>query len=120
MLLYFIVPTAVRNLRFKPSEFTPESLYICWDRPEFPNGLLLTYLIYYAERDVLQSVENLSITGYTEIDTMGTNTSYNLTGLTPFTNYSILVTLRGSVGDAPFEKEILGRTNATGKLFVLL
>ena len=118
MYCILAAPTAVRNLRPKPSEFTPTSLFICWDHPEYPNSQLLTYLIYYAEQDVLQSDGNFNITNYTEIDTMGTTmTSYNLTGLNPFTNYSILVTVTGSnVDDAPFEVEILSRTNATGKV----
>ena len=49
-------------------------------------------------------------------------TSYNSTGLKPFTNYSILVTVSGEGvdDDAPFEMEILERTNTTGELFVLL
>ena len=110
--------TAVRDLRPKPPEFTPTSLLICWDHPEYPNSQLSTYLVYYAERDVLQSGGGLNITGYREIDTMGTMRSYNLTGLKPFTNYSVLVTVRGNdVDDAPFEVEILSRTNAAGEVY---
>ena len=114
--------TTVRDFRPKPPEFTPTSLYICWDHPKYPNSQLLTYLIYYAEQDLMQSGEDLNITGYTEIDTMGTMTNYNLTGLTPFTNYSILVTVKGSDVDdaAPFEVEILSRTNATGEVYTYL
>ena len=42
-----------------------------------------------------------------------------MTTLEPFTNYSILVTVSGKdVNNAPFDMEILERTNTTGELYV--
>ena len=61
----------------------------------------------------------LSSDGYERMGVVGIVTSYNVTTLEPFTNYSILVTVSGEdVNDAPFEMEILERTNTTGELYV--
>ena len=61
---------------------------------------------------------SLSSVGYERME-VGIVTSYNLTKLEPFTNYSILVTVSGKdVYDAPFDMEMLERTNTTGELYV--
>ena len=60
----------------------------------------------------------LSSIGYERME-VGIVTSYNLTRLKPFTNYSILVTVSGEgVDNALFEMEILERTNTTSELYV--
>ena len=116
----FVAPTAVRNIRTKPANFTHESIFICWDHPEYPNSQLSTYVVYSNERNTKQSDETLSIDGYRVDILMNTMTYYNLTGLDAFTNYSILVTARSEdvEDDAPLEVEILSRTNTTGELYV--
>ena len=109
------MPTAVRNLRPKFTEFTHESIFICWDHPEYPNSQLMNYIIYINQTSDRQSMP-LSSDGYERME-VGIVTSYNVTTLDPFTNYSILVTVSGEVVDnAPFEMEILERTNTTGEL----
>ena len=118
------MPTAVRDLEPKFIEFTHESIYICWDHPEYPNSQLTDYIIYIDQRSERQSVP-LSSNGYEKmkvgIVTSYNLTSYNMTKLMSFTNYSILVTVSGKdVDDAPIEMEILNRTNTTGEVFVLL
>ena len=112
-----VAPTAVRNIRTKPADFTYESIFICWDHPEYPNSQLSTYIVYSIEQDTKQSNETLSSDGYREDILMSTMTSYNLTELDAFTYYSILVTARSEdvEDDAPFEVEILSRTNTTGE-----
>ena len=116
MLLYFTVPTAVRDIKVMMS--TPESIYITWDHPEYPNSQLLNYTVYYNNNpEILQSGGNISADGFTNMS-LGIVTSYNLTGLVPFTNYALLVTVSGrDVGDAPFDMEILQRTNTTGEVY---
>ena len=115
MLLYFTVPTAVRNIQVMMS--TPESIYLTWDHPEYPNSQLMNYIVYYNDNpEMLQSAGNISTDGFISME-LGIVTSYNLTGLVPFTNYTILVTVSGrDVGVAPFDMEILQRTNATGEV----
>ena len=118
------MPTAVRDLRPKLIEFTHESIYICWDDPEYPNSQLTDYIIYIDQRSERQSMP-LSSINYESMEvgivTSYNLTSYNMTKLKSFTNYSVLVTVSGEgVDDAPLEMEILERTNTTGEVFVLL
>ena len=117
MLLYFTVPTAVRNIKVMMT--TPESIYLTWDHPEYPNSQLLNYTFYYNDNpEMLQLPGNISTDGFTSME-LGIVTSYNLTGLVAFTNYTILVTVSGRnvIDDAPFDMEILQRTNATGEVY---
>ena len=114
------MPTAFHNLRPKFTEFTHESIFICWDHPEYPNSQLMNYIIYINQTSDRQSMP-LSSVGYERME-VGIVTSYNLTKLEPFTNYSILVTVSDEgVDNAPFEMEILERsqrTIPTGELYV--
>ena len=112
------MPTAVCDLRPKFIEFTHESIFICWNHSEYPNSQLMDYIIYINQTSDRQSI-NLSSDGYERMEVVGTVTSYNVTNLEPFTNYSILVTVSGKdVDNAPFDMEILERTNTTGELYV--
>ena len=118
ILLYVTVSTAVRNINVMMS--TPESIYISWNHPEYPNSQLLNYIVYYNDNpEMLQTGENISAVGFENM-TLGIVTSYNLTGLVPFTNYTILVTVNGrDVDNAPFVMEVLHRTNTTGECIYL-
>jgi len=95
---------------------TFESIYITWDHPEYPNSQLLNYTFYYNENPaMLQSGSEISTDGFENV-TLEIVTSYNLTGLPPFTNYTILTTVAGrDVGNAPFAIELLQRTNTTSE-----
>ena len=110
------MPTAVHDIKVVMS--TPASIFISWDHPEYPNSQLLDYIIYYNDNpEMLQSSDSISTDDF-ENETVGIVTSYNLTGLAPLTNYTILLTVSGrDVGNAPFVVEILQRTNATGKVY---
>ena len=44
-MLLSLAPTAVRELNAFPS--SPESIFITWDHPEYPNSQLLEYFIFY-------------------------------------------------------------------------
>jgi len=114
----FTAPTAVRDISAVPS--SPESIYITWNHPEYPNSQLINYIVHYNDKpEMLQSIGNITSDGFENI-VVGIRTSYNLTGLVPFTNYTILVTVSGmDVANAPFEIEILQRTNTTGKTYIL-
>ena len=120
IVVFYAVPTAVRNITVAVSTF--ESLFIIWEHPEYPNSQLLNYNFYYKDNPtMLQSRGEISPNGFEDV-TLGTMTSYNLTGLTPFTNYTILITVtdRDVGDDAPFEVEILHRTNSSGGLYICL
>ena len=113
-IVFYTVPTAVRDIKVAMS--TPESIYITWDHPEYPNSQLLNYIFYY-NATMLQSRGEISTDGFEDV-TLAIVTSHNLTGLSSFINYTILITVTGRDVDdaAPFEVEILHRTNASGKL----
>ena len=85
----------------------PESIMVKWDLPQYPNGLLSGYRIYYKHSNVTASRPGSDGTGY-EVNTVqsGTDLKYNISGLDPFTNYSIFVI---AVGMPP---QLSGRVNA--------
>ena len=109
------VPTAVRHIKAVAS--TAESIFITWDHPKYPNSHLLNYIIYFNDKpEMLQSGKNISTNGF-ENETVAIVTRYNLTGLAPLTNHTILITASGrDVDNAPFVMEILGRTNTSGEV----
>ena len=74
----------------------PESIVVIWDLPQYPNGLLSGYRIYYKHSNVTASRPGSDRTGY-EVNTVqsGTDLDYNISGLDPFTNYSIFVMAAG-------------------------
>ena len=115
-LSYFTEPTFVRDIKVVMS--TPASILISWNHPEYPNSQLLDYIVYYdVKPEMLQPDETISIDGF-ENETVGIVTSYNLTGLAPLTNYTILIRVSGrDVGIAPFVKELLQRTNTSGEVY---
>ena len=111
------MPTAVRDVKIAMS--TPESIFITWGHPEYPNSQLLNYTLYHSNNSaMLQSGSEISTDGFENV-TLEIVTSYNLTGLPPFTNYTFLITVTGKdVGNSPFDVELLHRTNTSGKLHV--
>ena len=70
----------------------PESIMVTWDLPQYPNGPVSGYRIYYKHSDKIASPPGSDRTGY-EVKTLqsGTILEYNISGLDPFTNYSIFV-----------------------------
>ena len=110
-----VAPTAVHNLDAFPS--SPNSIFIKWDHPEYPNNQLLQYIVYYrADPSVIQ-MSNITSDGFSNqsVPLPVTTRSYNLTGLDVFTNYSIHMSVMGDgVPNAPIGVEILERTNASG------
>ena len=98
-----------------------QSIRVSWDLPLYPNGPILYYNLFYRASDTPQQPPNImSDSSYTERMVMNA-TNYEITGLTPYTNYSIHVRAIGENnlgGDV--DVEILQRTNSTiqkGKKF---
>ena len=105
-------PTAVTNLMAVAT--SNQSIRVSWNLPLFPNGPILHYDLFYRASDTPQQSPNImSNSSYTE--RMVTNaTNYEITGLIPFTNYTIHVRTIGENnlgGDV--DEEILQRTNST-------
>jgi len=119
-----VAPTAIHDLAAIPS--SPNSIYISWDHPLNPNSQLTQYIVYYrADPSMVQMFPGILSDGFNimGVPSPVTTTSYNLTGLDVFTNYTIHMSVMGDgIPNAPIEVEILQRTNAsgmnTGKLFL--
>jgi len=110
--LLFIAPSAVRHL--SAAVTSHDSLFISWKHPKYPNGQLITYIIYYkASQRVIRS---LSTDGFASVVVPADALNLTLTGLMPYTNYTIRMSASGkSVNDAPIEEEVIVRTNTSGK-----
>ena len=127
LFIVSVAPTAVRDLEAVPSSSI--SIYLTWNHPEYPNSELTRYIVYYrADPSVIQMSPNIMSDGFNSMSVPSpvTTTSYNLTQLMVFTNYSIHMSVMGEDGvdNAPIEQEILQRTNTsgvdeTGKIVIL-
>ena len=80
---------------------------VSWD--EVPcsgqNGPIIGYLLYYTNITFSNTV---NITG-------GDNRQYNLTTLTPYTNYTVTVTAYNDGGIGPTSSEVIQQTGEAGK-----
>ena len=80
----------------------PEFIMVTWDLPEYPNGPLSRYRIYYKHSNVITSPPGSVRTGY-EVKTILSGTECNISGLNPLTNYTIFI-------------EAVGTPNLTGRV----
>ena len=80
---------------------------VSWD--EVPcsgqNGLITGYLLYYTNTTFSDTV---NITG-------GDNRQYNLTTLTPYTNYTVTVIAYNNAGTGPASSEVIQQTGEASK-----
>jgi len=111
-ILLFIAPSAVRHL--SATVASHESLFISWSHPKYPNGQLTKYIIYYKASQ--RAIRSLSPDGFASITVPPNTLNVSLTGLIPYTNYTIRMSASGEgVNDAPIEEEVIARTNTSGK-----
>ena len=91
-----------------------QSIQVSWDLPLYPNGPILYYKLFYRASDIPQRPPNIvRDSSYTERVVMNA-TYYEITGLTPYTNYTIQVRAIGEGGLlGAIDTEILQRTNST-------
>ena len=104
------VPTSsVSNITISSVE--ARSMTVSWD--EVPcsgqNGLISGYLLYYTNTTFSETV---NITG-------GDNRQYNLTTLTPYTNYTVTVIAYNDGGTGPTSNEISQKTVEAGKCIII-
>ena len=69
------------------------------------NGLITGYLLYYTNTTFNDTV-NI---------TRGDNRQYNLTTLTPYTNYTVTVIAYNDVGTGPTSSEVIQQTGEASK-----
>jgi len=109
-------PTAVTSLMAVAT--SNQSIRVTWELPVYPNGPIMHYNLYYRASDTVQQPPNIRSDSYTEILVM--NTDIEITGLEPFTNYTIHIqaigqgNLLGSI-----DEEILQRTNSTTQMITM-
>ena len=86
-----------------------QSIQVSWDLPLYPNGPILYYDLFYRVSDTPQQPPNImSDSSYTKMMVMNA-TNFEITGLTPYTNYTIQVRAIGEGGLLG----VLQRTNIT-------
>ena len=90
-----------------------QSIRVTWDLPVYPNAPIMHYNLYYRASDITQQPPNIRSDGYTEIMDIS-STEFEITGLIPYTNYTVHVRAIGQgnlLGE--IDEEILQRTNST-------
>ena len=83
------------------------AIFVEWDVPEFPNGIIRNYVVFYNTSGEHDSMEG-------ETDTMDNSTSLLVGSLTPFTKYSVYVAAV-TIERGPSSDVVMVRTNESGK-----
>ena len=73
--MFLLVPTVPLNVTVTTGDMV-RTLIIVWEPPSSPGGIITTYMVIYND---------------TTVDTNNNDTSYTITGLDPYTNYSISI-----------------------------
>ena len=91
-----------------------QSIQVSWDLPLYPNGRILFYDLFYRVSDTPQQPPNIiRDSSYTKMMVMNA-TNFEITGLTPYTNYTIHICAIGEGGLlGAIDTEVLQRTNST-------
>jgi len=78
----------------------PASLYIQWEPPQEPNGIILAYTVYCKEVIAGDGEESFVATPDAIVAvTNGTQSATQVDDLTPFTTYGCFITANTSVGE---------------------
>ena len=108
-------PTAVRDLR--AVALSPQSIKVTWLPPVSPNGPISNYIVFYKEGSVAQRSGKIKSVNYRHESTSDVQTEYIITGLTPYTNYTIhvqtVITESPYVLTGAIDDEIVQRTNSS-------
>ena len=100
-LLSCLVPTTPNLLSVIASG--PGDLTVTWEEPTSPNGEIINY--------------NININdGAMVIESSGIGIEFVVTGLEPFTDYSVRVQACTSEGCGPFSNEIMNTTLQEGEI----
>ena len=91
-----LVPSAPTN--FAADELNSTSIFATWSVPEFPNGIILAYKLYYAKEVNAEFPNERSVA----IDAKEGSNTYNatLTNLDPFMRYRLEVSASTSIGES--------------------
>ena len=98
----FAVPTAPQN--FMLEVISPRELRASWDSPDPTNGLITNYTIRCSSFNALPFLATV----------MENVTSFILSRLSPFTNYSCNVSASTSAGEGPSSESMTAQTDEDG------
>ena len=93
------MPTVPLNVTVTTSNML-RTLILEWDPPSSPGGIITTYMVTYND---------------TTVDTSNNDTNYTITGLDPYTNYSITVSACTSNGCGEQSDAVIETTAEEGK-----
>ncbi len=96
-----LVPSAPRNVSLSMVSGSPNTLSASWDIPEPTNGIISNYTIN------CNSSDSVTVTGST--------LSANLSGLTPFTTYSCMISASTGAGEGTASNTVTATTDEDGK-----
>ena len=98
---------------------SPNVLYIMWDHPNEPNGMILYYSIYYC--GPMRIVAWLLSTSLClKWKVLGNHSETIIHGLLPYTNYTCFVTANTSAGEGNPSMNLTAQTDETCKYKDLL
>lgn len=102
-LCSYPVPTAPMLLSVSPDDQT-RNLTATWSAPTMTNGMITEYILRYSPTDEESEEREEGIT----------ETEFTVTGLVPYTNYTVSVQACTSEGCGPFSNEISAETLQEG------
>ena len=94
------MPTVPLNVTVSTGDML-RTLIVEWEPPSSPEGIITTYMVTYND---------------TTVDTSNNDTNYTITGLDPYTNYSITVLACTGNGCGDQSDVVIGTTAEEGKL----
>ncbi len=103
--LFYAGPGLVNNLSVTPY---PTSLQLSWSAPLLPNGIITTYQVVHYLSGSSMEAERV------DQNTTDISTTLTLTGLRPYTSYSVTVRAY-TIAGAGEETSVMGTTEAARK-----
>ena len=103
--VFFVVPTAPILLSVIASGL--RNLTVTWAEPTSTNGDIINYNINIDDRAML-------------LESSGMGTEFVVTGLEPYTEYSVRVQACTSEGCGPLSNEILNTTSEEGEIILCI
>ena len=117
-IIFHTVPSVPLNSDVLSIAGSPTELLVTWDPPSEPNGIILSYTVYYYDlpMEEYQLLSNVTITSQPEHKEIpGNKTEIVLVNLTPYYLYGCLVTANTSVGEGNASSIHFNITDESGK-----
>ena len=117
ILIFSSVPSEPTNTTLATVTGFPASLYIQWEPPQEPNGIILAYTVYCKEVIAGDGEESFVATPDAIVAvTNGTQSAIHVDDLTPFTTYGCYITANTSVGEGESSIILRATTDESSKI----